>query len=280
MRRVVFMMLAVLVAIGCGKKEEPKPAQTVQQVVSQPRVEETPQQKEQREATEREEYKRRSAQNRAEDLMSVREHFLPNKYPGIESRERGWRDNLYGAYRPPFATACRDYLQFEGLHGAFQKVGDFDYNGNGKLTWDEVGLPEKQAVAKHRGEGLRIARDFMDIFKVPLEDRVLAKECITGGEGAGFRFTDTNVVSRTIDDLLEKVEAEPKDIGATTESWRSIVLTDFRQRIERLKGGKEESYRLTIAHEAAERWHFKPDEVGLTPEEIKLYEAQYADTNR
>jgi len=289
-KRMIVACMILLATVACSRtKEAPRPEQAAPKADARPLPPpETPEEKQKREAKEQEENKLRheefkllQAQTRATELRTIRENFLPNKYPIPEGGpEHGWRAKLYGQQLPPFDSACADYMQFYELHYSFLKVGESDYAGNGKLTWEEVGMPEKQAVAHHRAEGLKVARDFIDIFKVSLQDRVLAKKCSTGGEGAGFRFTETNEVSRIVDELLEQVGGEPKDIGLTPESWRAIALADFRQRIERLRGGKEEGHRLVIAYEAAERWHFKPVDVGLTPDEMKQYEAQYGHSNR
>src|SRR3989344_9608314 len=104
MKRMIVACMILLAAVACSRtKEEPRPEQTAPKADARPLPPpETPEEKQKREAKQQaenelrqEEYKREQAQTRLADLQTIRQNFLPNKYPHLNGeRERGWRTKL------------------------------------------------------------------------------------------------------------------------------------------------------------------------------------------
>ncbi|MDP2709539.1 MAG: hypothetical protein Q8O93_05910 [bacterium] len=250
----LLVAVVVLFAVSCSEKPAPvdEPAQTVFHEKIEAKADE-------KVATVKE------AEEKRESIENVKVAFglenPPEQMPAwVEEVKSGENTKL-------FVETCRGYRKFYNM-SQFVHSGDID--------WKKVGIYEQEAAKLFRQTGLETARLLVKIFNLSIGERHEGGSCYMGGEGNFYYFEGGRVMENIIW-ILNKLKANPDDIGLTSISMRQSMLNDFkrqilywRNQIATMQASQSDGGAILIwTIKEALAWNFTPEQLGLKKEEIK-----------
>jgi len=195
-----------------------------------------------------------------------------------EDSEPSWLKDVRGEKMSPFTVAKTTYPIFLRMSYVLYYFSDEHSHSFGKLSWIDVpAVSKKEAEKNYRETGKVLAKNLVETLKFTREEREHAGQCEQGSEAILVFSQGINILEYVIH-ILEKIEAEPKEIGMSSSDLRGLALKINKEEIDHWR--KELLTRPNSAdlqgllhgaiREAIDAWNFNPKELGLTKEEIAL----------
>jgi len=159
---------------------------------------------------------------------------------------------------------CRKHLRFGFMRYAFYLV---DERG---VPWESLGVSISRETAQKQFHvfGIQLGKAYVKTMGVHPRFRGI-------GCSEGLTVLDPGEVYVQIQDVLEEIHIPLERLGSNKKALRQLLLEDIRRHVvyfrQEIKNG-DDIYRYSFIGvvSIAERYHFSPQQIGVTPADAKI----------